>query len=238
HAERLELVRRGTQGKTGFVRGLGGATSQIGGAGLENAGRFRLLVRRDEIRRFKPAASFLAQCSHVRLGNRLTMDLVINAAEEFRGIGETLRCCLLNEAGSESNTVGRGFDESVELGARELALLVGAEKKRCAVSHYGMAFALTAALRRGAVEFLHALVECVDLNSGQKITARAGGPGALVQPTKNEMRPRLILGLRGREKLDAGVGMLAEQIARDAHADRKLIEPLQKERPRKDRVDL
>src|SRR5437588_4211602 len=101
-----------------------------------------------------------------------------------------------------------------------------------------MAFALTAALRRGAIEFLHALVERVDLNSGQKITACAVGPGAFVQPTKNKMRPRLILGLGGREKLDAGVGMLAEQIARDAHADRKLIEPLQKKRPRKDRVDL
>src|SRR5205085_135100 len=100
------------------------------------------------------------------------------------------------------------------------------------------AFALTAALRRGAVEFLHALIERVDLNSRQKITACGGGPGALVQSTKNQMRPRLILGLRGREKLDASVGMLAEQIARDAHADRKLIEPLEKERPRKDRVDL
>src|SRR5205085_1225208 len=84
----------------------------------------------------------------VRLGNRLAMDLVINAAEEFRGIGETLRRCLLNEAGGEGNTVGRGFDESVELGARELALLVGAEKKRCAVADHRMAFALTAALRR------------------------------------------------------------------------------------------
>ena len=42
--------------------------------------------------------------------------------------------------------------------------------------------------------------------------------------------PALIFGLRGREKLEAGVRMLAERLPRNADADRKLVEPLEEER--------
>src|SRR5687767_12242314 len=52
------------------------------------------------------------------------------------------------------------------------------------------------------------------------------------------MRPRLILGLRGSEKLDPGVRMLAEQVARDEDADRQLVEPFQEERARESGLDL
>jgi len=47
------------------------------------------------------------------------------------------------------------------------------------------------------------------------------------------MRPRLVLGLRRREELDATVGMFAEKITRDADADSNLVQPLEEERPRK-----
>ena len=101
-----------------------------------------------------------------------------------------------------------------------------------------MAFALAATARRGAIEFLHAFVERVDLTRGRKIAARAGGPSAFVQPTENEMRPRLVLGLRRREQLDATVWMFAEKIPRDVAANSKLVQPLEKEGSAKHGLDL
>ena len=52
------------------------------------------------------------------------------------------------------------------------------------------------------------------------------------------MRPRLVLGLRRREQLDATVGMFAEKIPRDAAANSKLVQPLEEERSRKRGLDL
>ena len=51
------------------------------------------------------------------------MDLMINATEEFARIGNAFRRRFLDEADGEGETVGRRFDEAIELGPRKLTLL-------------------------------------------------------------------------------------------------------------------
>lgn len=108
------------------------------------------------------------------------MDLVIKLSEEFTRIGNAFRGRLLDEADREGETMARAFDQAIELGARELTLLLRAQEKRVAFPDHRVTFALTAALGGGAVEFAHALVERVDPIGGQKVAPRAGGPRAFV----------------------------------------------------------
>ena len=82
------------------------------------------------------------------------MDPVIDATEEFARIGNAFRRRFLDQTDGEGETVDRRFDEAIELGPRKLTLLLRAEEKRGAFADHGVAFALAAPARRGAIEFL------------------------------------------------------------------------------------
>ncbi len=116
--------------------------------------------------------------------------------------------------------------------SRELALLRGAEEKRAPFRDRDVAFALATAARGCAIDFPHALIERIDLRGGKEIARGRGGPDGFVQPGEDEMRPGLVFGLGGREEMDAGVGMRAAGVARDAKAGRDFLQPAQEKRAR------
>ena len=74
-----------------FARRFGIPPRQISDTRLENAGRFRVFVRRLKADGVEPASRFVAQRAHGGLRNGLPMHLVINPAEEFARIGKAFR---------------------------------------------------------------------------------------------------------------------------------------------------
>ena len=85
------------------------------------------------------------------MGNRLSVHVVINAAEKFARIRDAFWCGFLNDTGGEGESVRGRFEKAVELRERELALLRNAEEQACPFPNDDVTFALTPAARRRTV---------------------------------------------------------------------------------------
>src|SRR5436190_4873084 len=143
------------------------------------------------------------------------MCIEVKPGKEFAWVRDPTRQCFGIEARTGSDACANRFHQVEKLPPTDLSFFVASQQQRFAVAHAPMTFALPAALRCAAVQFLVLAIELVDLlvtNKSRLVVERP--PRFIVQAGKNQMRPRLVLRVPVREQVNARVRMRAEIVAR------------------------
>src|SRR4029077_6926684 len=113
---------------------------------------------------------------------------------------------------SHRNSRGGRFHQVTKLAAADLASLGGPEQKSFSLHGAPLAFPMATAFYGAPVEVFVLLVELVDCSCGDQLLIRCW-PCFFVESGKDQVRPRLPLGFRVGEQMNATVRVCTAVIA-------------------------